>query len=172
MDNWLDTKELPIHFVAACGLVYKGERVLLIHTARRGWDMPGGVIEPGEPILEGLQREILEETGIESIPVSFVGIYQNLSWKKGYGPLEGMKLPPVVNLTFCCQYIGGTEHITEECDDVGWFTAEEAKERVGDRFPTIQRKLDDLLAFDGTLNFVTFKKEDLDEKILDEEKLN
>mgnify|MGYP006916113892 CR=1 FL=1 len=43
---------------------------------------------------------------------------------------------------------------------------------MGDRFPTIQRKLDDLLAFDGTLNFVTFKKEDLDEEILGEEKLN
>ena len=66
--------------------------------------------------------------------------------------MEGMKLPPVVNLTFCCQYICGTEHITEECDDVGWFTAEEAKERVGDRFPTIERKLDDLLAFNGSLN--------------------
>ena len=39
----------------------------------------------------------------------FVGIYQRLNTKDGYGPLEGMILPPVVNLTFICKYIDGNE---------------------------------------------------------------
>ena len=33
-----------------------------------------------------------------------VGIYQRLSPKPGYGPLEGMVLPTTVNLTFLCKY--------------------------------------------------------------------
>ena len=30
MDKWLETRQLQVHFVFAAGLVFKGERVLLI----------------------------------------------------------------------------------------------------------------------------------------------
>ena len=42
--------------------------VLMVCNKRRDgrldWTTPGGVIEPGEPILDGLAREVLEETGL------------------------------------------------------------------------------------------------------------
>ncbi len=42
--------------------------LLLVCNRRRDgsldWSPPGGVIEPGEPELEGLQREVGEETGL------------------------------------------------------------------------------------------------------------
>ena len=68
MDNWLETKQLQVHFVSAAGIVYKGDKVLLIRTARRGWEYPGGIVEQGEAILDGLKREILEESGIIAEP--------------------------------------------------------------------------------------------------------
>ena len=58
MDNWLETKNLPLHFISAAGLVYKEDKVLLIKSERRGWEIPGGIIEPGEDILLGLKREL------------------------------------------------------------------------------------------------------------------
>ena len=38
MDSWLETKQLPVHFVSAAGLVYRNGKVLLIRSARRGWE--------------------------------------------------------------------------------------------------------------------------------------
>ena len=47
MDKWVETKQLQVHFVSAAGLVYKDGKVLLIRSARRGWEFPGGVVEQG-----------------------------------------------------------------------------------------------------------------------------
>jgi 8-oxo-dGTP pyrophosphatase MutT (NUDIX family) len=46
----------------------KQQEVLLIRLYRRGvdqiiWEIPGGMIDPGETPLEAAQRELLEETG-------------------------------------------------------------------------------------------------------------
>lgn len=53
-----------------------GGRVLLV---RRGsepfkgwWGLPGGALELGEPLLEGLKREVREETGLEVEPERFL----------------------------------------------------------------------------------------------------
>jgi 8-oxo-dGTP diphosphatase len=58
--------ELPL--VGVGGVVISGERVLL---ARRGaeplrgeWSIPGGLLEVGETLEQGVARELLEETGI------------------------------------------------------------------------------------------------------------
>lgn len=44
------------------------ERILLVCNRRHGgasdWSPPGGVIDPGEELVDGLAREVLEETGL------------------------------------------------------------------------------------------------------------
>ena len=52
------------------GAVIEGpEGVLLVANRRRNgsvdWTTPGGVVDPGESVLEGLTREVAEETGLE-----------------------------------------------------------------------------------------------------------
>lgn len=48
-----------------------GARVLLVENERRGgardWTTPGGVIDDGEAVLDGLGREVREETGLEVV---------------------------------------------------------------------------------------------------------
>ena len=84
-----------------------------------------------------------------------VGIYQRLSPKPGYGPLEGMVLPTTVNLTFLCKYVAGVETISDESIEVDWFAPNEAKEKITD--PYIRKTIADLLEFDGRQHFCTFK---------------
>ncbi len=158
MDNWLETKQLQVHFVSAAGIVYKGDKVLLIRTARRGWEYPGGIVEQGEAILDGLKREILEESGIIAEPEYMTGIYQNLVKKKGYGPLEGITLPTTVNLVFRCRYISGETTPSDESLEVGWFTADEAMKMITQ--PHFKKAFADTHQYNGKQHFGTFRKTD------------
>ena len=55
-------------WLVAGGLIEGPEGVLLVQNRRRNgsfdWSTPGGVIDPGETVLEGLSREVEEETGL------------------------------------------------------------------------------------------------------------
>jgi 8-oxo-dGTP pyrophosphatase MutT (NUDIX family) len=155
MDHWLESKELPYHMFSACGLVRKDELVLIIKNRRRGWEMAGGTIEQGETITEALKREIQEESGILCEPEHLTGIYQNLIVKDGYGPLEGMKLPPIINLAFICKYISGEASASEEAEDVRWVTPEEATRMV--THPLYAQRLSDILQFDGSVVFSSYE---------------
>lgn len=158
MDKWLETRQLQVHFVSAAGFVFKDEKILLIKSEKRGWEIPGGVVEQGEAILDGLKREIFEESGIVAEPKNIVGIYQRLTSKPGYGPLAGMTLPPTVNLTFICKYVGGKETVSDESIKVDWFSSKDAKEKISD--PYIKRAFEDMLEFDGRQCFRAFKGKD------------
>lgn len=52
--------------VGVCGVVTNATGdVLLIRTAKAGWELPGGRVEPGEELHEALRREVREETGCD-----------------------------------------------------------------------------------------------------------
>jgi ADP-ribose pyrophosphatase YjhB (NUDIX family) len=51
--------------LCATGLVTDPSgRILLVHHRERGWELPSGKVEPGEPWRESLAREVREETGL------------------------------------------------------------------------------------------------------------
>ncbi len=58
---------LPTKRVIAQGLLYDDQaRVLLCElTYKPEWDLPGGVVEPGESPARGVVREVREELGVE-----------------------------------------------------------------------------------------------------------
>lgn len=65
--------------VPAVGVVcFRGEEVLLIRRGtppREGqWSLPGGRIEPGEPVRTAALRELKEETSVEAELVDLVDV--------------------------------------------------------------------------------------------------
>lgn len=160
MDKWLETKQFPTSLVSASGFVLKEDKVLMIKDTNRGWSFPGGVSEKGEAILDCLKREIFEESGIIIEPKKLIGVYQRLKSKPGYGPLEGGELPPVIVLTFLCDYKGGKETVSQESDEVSWFDIQEAKELI--KNPYVLLTYNDFLNYNNDVFFRSFDKiEDL-----------
>ena len=61
---------LSVHdFVGVFAVLRRAERILLVANerhidgkAQRTWDLPGGMVEPGELLQEALGRELMEET--------------------------------------------------------------------------------------------------------------
>ncbi|HZC27962.1 MAG TPA: NUDIX domain-containing protein [Actinopolymorphaceae bacterium] len=61
---------------SAFGFVFESDRVLLTHLHRRGWDVPGGVIDPGETPEQAAVREVWEETSAKVEIVEPVGFQE------------------------------------------------------------------------------------------------
>lgn len=71
--------------ISVLGLFIKSGTVLMIHKMTGPepdlWDLPGGGLQPGEPLIQALKREIREETGLND-----VGVESLLTIVEGFFP--------------------------------------------------------------------------------------
>lgn len=59
---------------AVCVLEHAGEVLMLSQPHRRGWSLPGGLVDPGEAPAEGVTREVREEVGLDIDPGDVVAV--------------------------------------------------------------------------------------------------
>lgn len=81
------------------------------------WDIPGGRIEPEEALVEGLAREIREETGLELQGTSTLLAAQDIF-------VQSADLH-VVRLTYVAQ-ASGELSLSDEHEEHTWMSIEEA----------------------------------------------
>lgn len=105
--------------VCACAAIRNpAGAYLLVRTPARGWEFPGGVVEAGENLIEGLLREVREESGYEIEVQQLLALTNNLS-------------PPAkLILLFAARAIGGMLRPSAETPEVGWFSPAEAEARI------------------------------------------
>jgi len=156
-DEWIETHDFPVSTIATGALVCRDDgKVLLIRSQRRGWEFPGGVVERGERIIDGLKREVFEESGIVCEPVSFVGLYQNKALRQGYGPLEGVTLPSSLQLDFVCRYVSGEPTVSDESLEVAWFDPDDARAAV--HYPGVPERLNNMLDHTTGMMIASYEK--------------
>ena len=135
----------PTHLVSVAGLVTNNEgKILLVKSPWRGWEYPGGLIEPGETFQQALHREIREESGVEVEITGFVGICKNVERN-------------IVNIDFTCRYVGGELTTSDESTEVIWATAEQAMELI--TFPLTKKRLAQMLSGSSNAALFCFKRE-------------
>ena len=105
--------------VGVGGVVIRDERTLLI---RRGsaplegeWSIPGGMLELGETILEGVRRELLEETAIEVRVLDLIEVFERVT-RDEVGKLKYH----FVILDYLCEAVRGEAQAGSDVTDVAW----------------------------------------------------
>ena len=113
----------PKHSVSVAGIVVReDDRVLVIRRDDSGqWEAPGGVLELGESFEDGVQREVVEETGLTITVERLTGVYKNLT----HG---------IVALVYRCRPAGGDAHATAEAREVRWMTTDEVQSAMNPAF--------------------------------------
>ncbi len=120
------------HFVSVAALVTNEQgQILLVKSPWRGWEYPGGLIEPGESFQEALHREIMEEAGVEIEITGFVGICKNIE-------------RDIVNIDFTARYVSGELRTSEESTEVIWASVEQAMDLI--TFPLTKKRLKNMLS--------------------------
>ena len=111
------------HSVSVAGIVVReDDRVLVIKRDDNGnWEAPGGILELDESFESGVQREVLEETGLAVTVERLTGVYKNLT----HG---------IVALVYRCRPVGGEPRTTEEACEIRWMTKEEVQSAMTPAF--------------------------------------
>lgn len=103
------------------GIVWHEDKVLLVRRAQNpgkgNWTIPGGYVDQRERIADAIVRELREETGLETSPLSLIALRDR--------PGDRHDL----YLIFLLRHVGGELHPQkEEVSDLGFFTIEECRE--------------------------------------------
>ena len=106
----------PVFPVSIKGVVFVGNRVVLLKNEREEWELPGGRLEAGESPMVCVVREIREELAIDVTTDELLDCWL-------YEVLPGRE---VVIVTYGCRYDGGgSVRMSHEHSAVGLFDVAE-----------------------------------------------
>lgn len=116
----------PLVGVAAAVVNEEG-RMLLVKRGRPpragSWGLPGGLLDLGERLAHGAQREVLEETGVVCDVKDVVGTFEPLVVDD-----DGQIEYHYVVIDFWASYVSGEAVAQDDADDVAWVSRFELDE--------------------------------------------
>lgn len=131
----LSRRPAPGFVVAACALVTNAAgEVLLVRTHKRGWEIPGGQVEPGETLTDATARETHEEAGV-SIEITALGAVQTNLTRN------------LLIFSFLGVYRSGELAASSETPEVRWAARDSALPLI--THPAVYARVQFLLNYDG-----------------------
>ena len=127
-------REYPDHpMVGVGGVVIDGERTLLIrrgsHPLKGEWSIPGGLLEVGETLEQGVARELAEETGLEVRVLELIEVFERIfPAPPGADGTPGDAARPqyhFVILDYLCEIRGGILSAGSDAQEFAWAREED-----------------------------------------------
>jgi 8-oxo-dGTP diphosphatase len=119
-----DNRRYPDRPLLGVGaLVFRGQgedlEILLVERGKEPlkgfWSLPGGLLEVGEKLADGIRREVREETGLEVEVVSMFEIFERIM-----PDAEGRPEYHYVLIDYVCRVAGGTLQAASDVSAVAW----------------------------------------------------
>ena len=115
-----DNRRYPKRPLVGVGaIIMRGDRILMAQrgkTPLKGWwSLPGGALETGELLEDGIRREVREETGLEVKPVRMFQIFERIM-RDSAGAVEYH----YVLVDYLCRIAGGTLQAGDDVARVEW----------------------------------------------------
>ena len=111
--------------VGVGGVVVQNGRVVLVRRAkapRMGeWSIPGGMLELGETLRDGVAREIEEETGLRVKSEEVLDVFDSI-----VTDAEGKTQYHYVLVDYLCSVTGGELRAASDVSEARWATLDEA----------------------------------------------
>lgn len=105
--------------VGVAAVLFDAGRVLLVERGRPpqegSWSLPGGGLEVGELLTDGLRREILEETGLEIRILEVVEVFERI-----LRDAEGRLEYHYVLIDYLCERTGGELRAGDDVRRAEW----------------------------------------------------
>lgn len=121
--------ERPV--VGIGGVIIEDGRALLIRRGseplRGEWSIPGGTLEVGETLEEGVARELLEETGIVVRVIELIEVFDRIYNDEGNIAEQAHRNPRFhfVIVDYLCERISGEPRAGSDVTDVALAREEE-----------------------------------------------
>jgi ADP-ribose pyrophosphatase YjhB (NUDIX family) len=124
-------REFPIAPIAGIGAVVLdgAQRVLLVRRGQEPllgeWSLPGGALELGERLEDGVRREVSEETGLDVEPEEIVAVFDHIS--RAEGDPSQVRFHYVL-VDYRCRLLGGTLSSATDVTEARWASWNELTE--------------------------------------------
>lgn len=119
--------------------VFEGDELLLVREANDGgWTLPGGWADVGETPRTAIEREVLEEAGLEVKVTRLVGVYDANRVE------DSLSLFHAYKLIFLCDRNSGDLSPSIETTEVGFFPVDDLPQPFSG-YRTTHRHIEDAL---------------------------
>lgn len=143
----------PTHIVSAGGIVEDGNgNILLVKTHDDGWVYPGGITEVGENLIDGVIREIKEESGIDATVSHLINVVSNTALHKWHDGVTDV--PTKVMFDFVCRAVGGELTTSDETSECRWVPKENVLNWI--TLSAIRMRYEAYLNFNGSVNYLEY----------------
>ena len=116
----LDDRRYPRRPIIGVGaLILKRGRILMAQRGKQPligcWSLPGGALETGESLADGVRREVREETGLDIRPLGVLEIFERIM-----RDASGVPEYHYVLIDYMCRVVGGTLAPGDDVCAVEW----------------------------------------------------
>ena len=115
-----DDRRYPKRPIVGIGaLIFKRDRILMAQRGKEPlkywWSLPGGALELGESLVDGIRREVREETGLDIRPLGVLQIFERIMRDASGAPEYHYVL-----IDYVCRVIGGELCAGDDVCAVEW----------------------------------------------------